>query len=110
FVRTMKGLADKGVQPSVVNDQVGRLTFTEDLANAAAHLVNTESEYGTYNVSNEGESASWADIAQLVYEKSGGTAADVTGVSTEKYYEGKDGIAPRPLQSTLSLDKIKATG
>lgn len=110
FVRTMKGLAEKGVKPSVVNDQVGRLTFTEDLAAAAKHLVDSKSPYGTYNMSNEGESVSWADIASDVYEKSGHDRSDVTGVSTADYYAGKEGIAPRPLQSTLSLDKIKATG
>lgn len=110
FVRTMKGLADKGAAPSVVDDQIGRLTFTDDLARAIKHLVDAKAPYGTYNLSNEGDSVSWADIAKLVYEKSGKTAGSVTGVSTEKYYDGKDGIAPRPLQSTLSLDKIKATG
>lgn len=110
FVRTMKSLADKGVTPSVVNDQIGRLTFTEDLAAAAKHLIDTRSPYGTYNMSNDGDSASWAEIAQEVYERSGHNRAEVTGVSTEEYFAGKDGIAPRPLQSTLSLDKIKATG
>ena len=110
FVRIMKGLADKGVKPSVVNDQVGRLTFTEDLAAAMKHLVDVKAPYGTYNLSNDGDSVSWADIAKLVYEKAGKPAADVTPVSTDAYYEGKTGIAPRPLQSTMSLDKIKATG
>ena len=110
FVRTMNDLAGRGVKPSVVNDQVGRLTFTEDLARAAKHLIDTDSQYGTYNLSNEGDSVSWADIAKIVYEKSGHSAEDVTGVTTEQYYAGKEGIAPRPLQSTLSLDKIKATG
>ena len=106
----MNDLAGRGVKPSVVNDQVGRLTFTEDLARAAKHLIDTDSQYGTYNLSNEGDSMSWADIAKIVYEKSGHSAEDVTGVTTEQYYAGKEGIAPRPLQSTLSLDKIKATG
>lgn len=110
FVKTMKSLAERDIKPSVVNDQVGRLTFTEDLANAAKHLVETSAPYGTYNLSNEGNNVSWADIAKIVYEKSGKSADDVTGVSTTDYYAAKEGIAPRPLQSTLSLDKIKATG
>lgn len=110
FVKTMKSLADRGVKPSVVNDQVGRLTFTEDLAAAAKHLIDTSAPYGTYNVSNEGAAVSWADIAKIVYEKSGKSPDDVTGVTTSEYYKDKEGIAPRPLQSTLSLDKIKATG
>jgi dTDP-4-dehydrorhamnose 3,5-epimerase len=106
----MKSLADRGVKPSVVSDQIGRLTFTEDLAAAAKHLIDTKSSFGTYNVSNDGESASWAEVAKIVYQHSGKPADDVTPVTTEEYYTGQDGIAPRPLQSTLSLDKIKATG
>jgi dTDP-4-dehydrorhamnose reductase len=110
FVLTMKELAEKGVKPSVVNDQIGRLTFTTDLAKGIKHLIDTEAPFGTYNLTNEGDSVSWAELAGLVYELTGHNKDDVTGVSTEEYYAGKEGIAPRPLQSTLSLDKIKATG
>lgn len=110
FVRTMKSLAEKGVKPSVVNDQIGRLTFTQDLADGIKHLVNTLPAYGTYNLTNDGDSVSWAEIAADVYELSEHARSDVTGITTAQYYEGKDGIAPRPLQSTLDLTKIKATG
>jgi len=110
FVLTMKSLAEQGIKPSVVNDQIGRLTFTTDLADAIAHLLSTNAPFGTYNFTNDGDSVSWADIAADVYEACGHSRDEVTGVSTQQYYEGKDGIAPRPLQSTLSLDKIKATG
>lgn len=110
FVQTMKSLAEKDVKPTVVNDQIGRLTFTQDLAAAIKHLVDSHAEYGTYNLSNDGEPASWADIAKEVYELSGKSRDDVTPVTTEQYYEGKEGIAPRPLQSTLDLTKIKSTG
>jgi len=106
----MKSLAEKGVKPSVVNDQIGRLTFTSDLADAIKNLLETRADYGTYNMTNDGESVSWADIASIVYESCGHSKDDVTGITTAEYYAGKDGIAPRPLQSTLSLDKIKATG
>lgn len=110
FVRTMKSLAEKGIAPNVVNDQIGRLTFTTDLAAGIKHLLDTSSEYGTYNITNDGDAASWADIAAKVYDLSGHNRDDVTGIPTEQYYEGKEGIAPRPLQSMLSLGKIKATG
>lgn len=110
FVLTMKSLAEQGVRPSVVNDQIGRLTFTSDLAGAISHLLYTNAPYGTYNFSNDGDSVSWADIASIVYDTTGHAPSDVTGVTTDEYYAGKDGIAPRPLQSTLSLDKIKAAG
>ena len=110
FVKTMKSLADRGVSPSVVNDQLGRLTFTEDLAAAIKHLVDSGAEYGTYNFTNDGDVVSWADIAKETYKTFGHDESQVTGVTTEEYYRGKDGIAPRPLLSEMSLDKIKATG
>jgi dTDP-4-dehydrorhamnose 3,5-epimerase len=110
FVRTMKMLADKGIKPSVVDDQVGRLTFTVDLAKGIKHLLDVEAPFGTYNLSSEGNPASWADIAKKVYELAGKSADDVTPTSTAKYYEGKENISPRPANSMLKLDKIKATG
>ena len=61
-------------------------------------------------MSNDGEPSSWAAVAAEVYELCSKPRDDVTPVSTEQYYAGKEGIAPRPLQSTLKLDKIKATG
>ena len=110
FVRTMASLADRGIAPSVVDDQVGRLTFTQDLAAAVQHLIATKAPFGLYNMTNSGNPASWAEIAQRVYELTGHDAVDVTGVSTADYYAGKDGIAPRPLWSVLDLSKLESTG
>ncbi|MEG0161114.1 MAG: sugar nucleotide-binding protein, partial [Aurantimicrobium sp.] len=110
FVRTMVLLAERGIKPSVVNNQIGRLTFTQDLAAGIQHLLSSKPAYGTYNLSNEGPASSWADIAAQVYELIGHNPADVTGVTTEEYFAGKEGIAPRPLWSMLDLSKIKSTG
>lgn len=110
FVRTMQSLAERDIKPSVVDDQIGRLTFTQDLAAGIKHLVDSKAPFGTYNISNDGEPASWATIAKRVYELSGKSADDVTPVTTAEYYAGKEGIAPRPLQSTLNIDKIKNAG
>ncbi len=110
FVKTMKSLADRDIQPSVVDDQIGRLTFATDLSSAISHLLNTNAAYGTYNLSNDGEPVSWAAVAKEVYTLAGKNPGDVTPVSTADYFAGKEGIAPRPLQSTLDLGKIKATG
>ena len=63
FVSTMRRLARSGVSPRVVNDQIGRLTFAGELARATMHLLDSDAQYGTYNVTNSGPSASWADIA-----------------------------------------------
>jgi dTDP-4-dehydrorhamnose reductase len=109
FVRTMASLAARGVEPSVVNDQIGRLSFTEDIAAGIRHLLESGAAYGTYNLTNDGEPQSWADIATDVYEVSGRPRSAVTGVSTEDYFKGK-AAAPRPLNSALELGKIKASG
>ena len=109
FVRTMASLAARGIEPSVVNDQVGRLTFTDDIAAGIQHLLGTGADYGTYNLTNEGKPQSWADIARDVYELSGVSRDAVTGVSTAEYFKGKE-AAPRPLNSVLDLSKIKASG
>ncbi len=110
FVRTMAGLADRGVSPTVVDDQIGRLTFTADLAAGIAHLLRTRAPYGTYNLTNEGEPASWADVAAAVFAVRGRSGDDVGRTSTEAYFADKPQAAVRPLNSVLDLAKIRATG
>lgn len=114
FVRTMQSLADKGVSPSVVEDQVGRLTFTDELVRAIRHLLDSQAPYGTYNLSNGGPAMSWREIAQAVFERSGRSADDVSGTTTAAYAEGVlaqgNPFAPRPLNSAMSLEKIRSTG
>ena len=109
FVRTMLELGQKGVNPTVVSDQVGRLTFTSELVRAIVHLLDKDAPHGMYNVSNDGGSESWADITRTIF-KEAGLSNTVTDISTVDYYQNKENIAPRPSQSTLSLDKIKGTG
>ena len=114
FVRTMQSLAEKGVSPSVVEDQVGRLTFTDELVRATRHLLDAGAAHGTYHLSNGGPAMSWREIAQAVFERSGRSADDVSGTSTTTYAEGVlaqgNPFAPRPLNSAMSLEKIRATG
>lgn len=109
FVRTMLGLGKKGVSPTVVADQIGRLTFTSELVGAIDHLISNKCEYGTYNVSNDGKPASWAEITREIFRATG-SDLKVTDTTTAEYYAGKEGIAPRPLQSTLDISKLQATG
>lgn len=110
FVKTMKSLANRGIKPSVVDDQIGRLTFADDLASGIKHLLDTKAPYGTYNLTNDGDSASWCEIAKRVYDISGASSNDVRPVSTEEYYKDKECVATRPKNSTLDLAKIKSTG
>lgn len=106
FVRTMKSLDDRDIKPSVVDDQIGRLSFTQDIAAGIKHLLDTQAPYGTYNLSNSGEPASWADIARMIFRD----PTSVTGVSTAEYFVDKQGAAPRPLNSRLDLSKLHAAG
>ncbi|UIN29879.1 sugar nucleotide-binding protein [Microbacterium binotii] len=111
FVRTMASLAERGIDPKVVDDQTGRLTFTPDIAAAIAHLLETSAPYGVYNVTGAGEPTTWADIARSVFELTGHDPARITGVSTQEYFANAAGpISPRPTNSVLDLGKIQATG
>lgn len=109
FVRTMLELGAKGIHPTVVDDQIGRLTFTSTLVAAIDHLLTSSATCGTYNITNSGENVSWADITREIY-KLAKLPNTVTGTSTADYFAGKTGIAPRPLNSTLDLAKITSAG
>jgi dTDP-4-dehydrorhamnose 3,5-epimerase/reductase len=111
FVRTMLSLAERGVDPSVVNDQHGRLTFTAELARAIRHLIETSAPYGTYNVTGSGTVTTWADIARRVFSLAGHDPNRVTGISTDEYSASATGpVAPRPRNSVLDLAKFASTG
>lgn len=111
FVRTMASLAERGIAPKVVGDQVGRLTFTTDLASAILHLLSSAAPFGLYNVTGAGEPRSWADIARAVYRLTGHEPSAVSDVTTAQYFADQAGpIAPRPLNSVLDLTRIEAAG
>ena len=101
FVATMRRLAASGVNPAVVDDQIGRLTYTSDLAAGIADLLTSGAPYGTYNVTSGGKPKSWYEIAQEVYAEAGRDPARVTPTSTAEYGAGKE-LAPRPRHSTLA--------
>lgn len=110
FVKTMKRLADMRIDPKVVNDQFGRLTFTSELVRAVDHLLKTDSPSGTYNLTNSGKVKSWADIAADTFEAAGYERDRVKPISTDEYKSDKPHFAPRPMYSNLDLTKIHATG
>jgi dTDP-4-dehydrorhamnose reductase len=110
FVRTMMGLAAKDISPTVVGDQVGRLTFTPTLVGVIDHLLASKAPYGLYNASNDGQPASWADVTRAIFTALGRNDLSVTDTSTEEYFASKTGVSPRPLQSSFDLTKVKATG
>lgn len=109
FVRTMARLADDGASASVVDDQVGRLGFADEIARATRHLLVGGAPYGVYHVSNGGPVTSWAEVARMVFELRGRNADDVRPVTSEEYAATRPS-APRPASSVLSLRKLEATG
>lgn len=111
FVRTMAALAERGVDPRVVNDQTGRLTFTADIAGAIVHLLRARAPHGTYNITSTGTERSWADIARDTYRLTGHDPARISEVTTAEYFaDAATAPAPRPRNSTLDLTKIIAAG
>lgn len=127
FVRTMARLSDRVADPAdalnevtVVDDQIGRLTFTTDMACAILHLLGyrqgdmeptAPAPYGTYDLTGSGEPVSWYGIARRVFDLVNDNGDKVKPVTTEEYYVNATGpIAPRPAHSTLDLNKIETTG
>jgi dTDP-4-dehydrorhamnose 3,5-epimerase len=111
FVRTMLSLAERGVDPAVVDDQLGRLTFTSELARAIRHLTESRAPHGTYNMTGSGPVTSWADVARRTFELAGHDPNRVSGVSTAEYFsEASNPVSPRPASGVLDLTKIESTG
>ncbi|MDF2990136.1 MAG: dTDP-4-dehydrorhamnose reductase [Microbacterium sp.] len=102
FVRTMVDLADRGVDPRVVTDQVGRLTLASDIAASIRRLLASRAPYGVHNITSVGEPASWYDVAREVFALTGHDPDRITGVTTDEYDAGSTGpVAPRPRNSVL---------
>ena len=118
FVKTMRALSDRVADPedglsqvTVVDDQLGRLTFTRDMAEAIFHVLAAHAPYGTYDCTGSGAVRSWADIARTVFDAANGNGEAVVPVSTADYYASAEGpVAPRPHYSALDLSKLEAAG
>lgn len=127
FVKTMATLSDRCAddedslkQVTVVNDQLGRLTFAKDIAAGIFWLLgyrkgdvepSVPCAYGTYNLTSSGPVSSWADVARAVFEIRNNNGSCVHEVSTATYYaDAASPIALRPANSTLDFSKIEQTG
>jgi dTDP-4-dehydrorhamnose reductase len=67
FPRTMRERAQAGLATKVVRDQMGRPTYTHDLAQAVWALIGRGAK-GLVHVANDGQ-ATWFDIAAQVFER-----------------------------------------
>ena len=95
----------------MVDDQFGRLTFTDQMAAAAFYALGYREgdvepsapiACGTYNLTGSGAVKSWAQIAAKVFELANGNDGAVTPVGTEEYYAKAAGPVARA-RSILTL-------
>ena len=102
FVYTMRKLAETHHDLSVVDDQIGRPTWTKDLGMFLVFLVQQNAKHGVYQFSNEGQ-CSWFDFAKEILEK---TDVVVHPIDSAQFPQK----AFRPQHSVMSLDKVKSLG
>lgn len=104
FVFTMQQLAEKHPRLTVVNDQHGRPTWTRTLAEFMCYLAENQKAFGYYHLSNDAkEDTTWYDFAKEILKDK---AIEVVPVDSSAF----PAKAKRPLNSTMNLDKAKATG
>lgn len=102
FVFTMMKLAQTHDKLTVVNDQIGRPTWTKTLAEFMGYAVEEKLAYGLYQLSND-DSCSWYDFACEILKD---TQVQVEPVDSTAFPQK----AYRPKHSVMSLNKVKATG
>lgn len=67
FVDTILKLGKEKDELRVVNDQHGKPTYAVDLAQKTKEIVFGEYQFGTYHITNEGETT-WYDFAKKAFE------------------------------------------
>ena len=94
FIKTMLQLGMSRDNITVVNDQFGAPTYTKDLAEAIAKLIEKPS-YGIYHITNS-DHTNWYEYAKYVFSLTGNKVI-VQPISTEEFNRP----APRPKYSVL---------
>jgi dTDP-4-dehydrorhamnose reductase len=105
FVETMLKLGQTYDSVRVVNDQIGRPTYSYDLARLLVDL-NETAKYGIYHATNEGYFISWYEFACEIFKEAGYDTC-VIPETTEEY--GRS-IARRPKNSRLDTKKLINNG
>jgi dTDP-4-dehydrorhamnose reductase len=100
FVETMLRLATEKSELSVVDDQIGSPTWTNDLALAIRALLDKGCR-GTYHAANS-DYCSWNEFAKAIFEEEG-LKVTVNGLTTKELNRP----ANRPLYSTLDCGKLE---
>lgn len=99
FIKTMLNLAESKDKLSVVCDQIGSPTYTEDLSKLLLDMVDNNKN-GLFFATNE-EYCSWYEFAKYIFEINN-INIKLDKVLSEDYKT----IAKRPMNSRLSKDKL----
>ncbi len=100
FVQKMLQLANNNVKLKVVNDQWGKPTYTQDLAERTKQLLEHDKPFGIYHITNEGKTT-WYQFAKKIF-KLANVKPQIQPISSQEY----KAIAPRPLHSALLNTKL----
>ncbi len=104
FIETMLRVSESRSTLSLINDQVGRPTFTFDLAQALVTLVDVN-VYGVFHVTNSGQ-CSWFDFAREVFAVAGRNEVVVRPILSEQFRSH----AERPKYSVLENTRFAGLG
>ncbi len=104
FIKTMLRLGRERGAVSVVNDQIGSPTYTQDLAVLLVDMAESD-RYGAYHATNEGL-CSWYEFAVEIFRQAGMGDVRVTPVDSAEF----PSRAKRPKNSRMSKEKLTANG
>ncbi|MCD6109377.1 dTDP-4-dehydrorhamnose reductase [bacterium] len=102
FVTTMLERAKKNKEIKVVDDQIGKPTYSHDLAGGVFDMIHDKSlESGIYHLVNE-EKTSWYHFAKKIFDATNSSDVNLIRISSNNL----DRVAPRPLNSSLKNSKL----
>lgn len=108
YIKTMLKLSKIKDELNIVCDQIGSPTYTYDLANLMADMMESD-KYGIYHATNEGF-ISWFDFTKYIYKAKGITNVKVNPITTEEYLKLNPNQAKRPLNSRMSKKSLIEAG
>lgn len=100
FIKTMLRLAETKKELSVVSDQIGSPTYTEDLSKLLVDMI-YKNKKGIFHATNEGY-CTWNEFAKYIFEVTGNNVT-VNEILTKDY----NTLATRPLNSKMSKEKLE---
>lgn len=102
FVFTMERLAKDHDTLTIVDDQIGRPTWTRTLAEFMTFIVQKKAPFGIYQLSNEG-SCSWYEFAKEILKE---VDVEVKPITSAEFPQK----ATRPKHAVMDLSKTTALG